>query len=274
MRPRFLAALLVAGLLGCGTAGAQTCKPAHKIDSLVSPGKLTVAIYEYPPYAITAGGEIGGVDGEIVKSIAKAECLTVVPIVIDPAAGIQHVISGKADVAVGDWYRTAERAKVMGLSHPTYLDQMGIYSKDGASTVAALVGKKVGAVAGFMWVPDLQKLLGGNFKIYPNPVALMQDLVAGRVEMGVDSYGTGAYAQKKGAYPGIIVKVAQPDPRVKATADAAQATVLYTKGNASLGAAIDANIVEMHRNGALAGFLKSFGLDPSGADTGTPRVMN
>ena len=151
-----LAGVALATLLGCGAARAQGCTPAHKVDSLVSPGKLTVAIYEYPPFSTTAGGQIGGVDGEILKGIAASECLAFTPIVVDPAATIQYVLAGKADIAAGDWYRTAERAKVLGMSAPTYLDQMGIYSKDGASTVASMMGKQVGTVSGFLWVSDLQ----------------------------------------------------------------------------------------------------------------------
>lgn len=265
-------ACLVAGAVS-GGAYAQSCTPAHKIDGLVSAGKLTVAIYEYPPFAVTSGSELGGVDGEMLKRIAKTECLTLTPVVVDPAATIQYVISGKADIAGGDWYRTAERAKVLGLSYPTYLDQMGIYSKSGVSKVAGLEGKEVGTVSGFLWVTDLQKLLGSKLRLYPNPVALAQDLQAGRVEIGVDSYGTGAYAQKRGGYAGIIIKVAELDPRVRASAEAAQANLLYTKANASLGAALDADIMAMHKDGAIAGFLSSFGLDPSGAETGPPRVV-
>ena len=272
-RLQALALTCLAAAVAPGAAFAQSCTPTQKIDHVVSPGKLTVAIYEYPPFSVTSGGEIGGVDGEMLKSIAKSACLTLTPEVVDPAATIQYVISGKADIAGGDWYRTAERAKVLGLSYPTYLDQMGIYSKDGASTVAAMVGKQVGTVSGFLWVTDLQKLLGTNLHLYPNPVALAQDLQAGRIQIGVDSYGTGAYAQKKGGYPGIVIKVAEPDPRVRASAEAAQANLLYTKGNTSLGEAMDADIQAMHKDGSIAKYLASFGLDPSGADTGAPRVV-
>ena len=271
-RTTLLGAVLAIAL-GCGAAFAQDCKPAHKIGTLVSKDKLTAAIYEYPPFAITAGGQIGGVDGEILKSIAAMECLTFAPVVVDPAATIQYVLAGRADIAAGDWYRTAERAKVLGMSAPTYLDQMGIYSKDGVSTVAAMIGKPVGTVSGFLWVAELQKLLGANLKLYPNPVALAQDLQAGRIQIGVDSYGTGAYAQKKGGYPGIIIKVAEPDQRVQASIQSAQANLPYTKANASLGAAMDADIEAMHKDGKIAGYLKSFGLDPSGADTGEPRLI-
>jgi polar amino acid transport system substrate-binding protein len=268
------ASLALAWALTWGAAAAQECKPAHKIDSLVNPGKLTVAIYEYPPFAVTSGGKFGGVDSEILKSIAATECLMFSPLVVDPAATIQYVLAGRADIAAGDWYRTAERAKVLGMSAPTYLDQMGIYSKDGVSTVAAMIGKQVGTVSGFLWVAELQKLLGANLKLYPNPVALAQDLQAGRVQIGVDSYGTGAYGQReKGAYAGIIIKVAEPDQRVQASIQAAQANLPYTKANTSLGAALDADIEALHKDGKIAAYLKSFGLDPSGAETGEARLI-
>ena len=266
-----LACLLAPG----GMALAQTCTPTHKIDQLVTPGKLTVAIYEYPPYSVTSGGEIGGVDGEMLKYIAKAACLTLTPVVVDPAATIQYVISGKADIAGGDWYRTAERAKVLGLSAPTYLDQMGIYSKDGASTVAAMMGKQVGTVSGFLWVTDLQKLLGTNLHLYPNPVALAQDLQAGRIQIGVDSYGTGAYAQKKGGYPGIIIKVAEPDPQGAALPTEAVpgepcSTPRATPRSARRSTPISQ---EMHKDGAIAqvpGLVRSRPV--RAPTTGTPRL--
>jgi polar amino acid transport system substrate-binding protein len=264
---------LLAAALGTTTAFAQECKPAHKFTT-VAPGKLTVAIYEYPPFTtVGTDGTIGGVDSEIAKKFAAENCLTVVPAVVDPAATVQYVLSGKADVATGDWYRTAERAKVMGLSYPTYLDQMGIYSKAGLSTVESLIGKKVGTVSGFLWVAELQKLLGSNLSLYPNPVALAQDLAAGRIEAGVDSFATGAYAQKKGGYAGIVIKVAEPDPRVQSSIEAAQANIIYSKANTDFGKALDDTIETMHKNGQLAELLKSQGLDPSGANVGAPRVV-
>jgi polar amino acid transport system substrate-binding protein len=274
MKAHLTAFALACLIAAPGTSAlAQSCTPKHKITQLVNAGKLTVAVYEYPPFSVTTGNQAGGVDGDIIQSIAKSECLPLQVEVVDPAATIQYVVSGKADIAGGDWYRTAARAKVLGLSYPTYLDQMGIYSKTGVSTVQAMVGKQVGTVSGFLWVTDLQKLLGSNLHLYPNPVALAQDLEAGRVDIGVDSYGTGAYAQKRGGYKGIIIKVAQPDPRVAASAEAAQATLLYTKNNTTLGEAMDADIKEMHQDGAIGKFLSSFGLDPSGANVGAPRVV-
>lgn len=272
MMTRLFASVAVIGTMAT-MAHAQECTPAHTFPT-VEAGKLTVAIYEYPPFStVTADGQIGGVDSDIVKAIAKVNCLEIVPVSVDPAATIQYVLSGKADVAVGDWYRTEERAKVMGLSWPTYLDQMGMYSKDGLSKIEDLLGKKVGTVSGFLWVTELQGLLGADLQLYPNPVALAQDLAAGRVEVGVDSFGTGVFAQSKGGYEGIQIKVAEPDDRVQASIKAAQAAIIFSLDNPEFGAALDAGIQAMHASGELAEILKANGLDPSGADVGEPRLV-
>ena len=272
-RLSYLAGLAVGFTTIAMAARAQDCAPAHAFTT-ITPSKLTVAIYEAPPFTTARqDGSIGGTDGDILKKIAAKECLTIAPIVVDPAATIQYVLSGKADIAAGDWYRTAARAKVLGLSYPTYLDQMGIYSRTGISTVGSLIGQKVGAVSGYLWVAELQKLLGADLKLYPNPVALAQDLDGGRVDVAVDSYGTGVYAQKTGGYPGIQIKVAEPDERVQASVQPAQANLLFAKNNQGLGKALDADIEAMHKSGELADILKADGLDPSGANVGEPRLV-
>ncbi len=266
--------LALAGVSSLATAAlAADCKPAHIFPTAAS-GKLTVAVYEYPPFTTgTPGGDIGGIDSEIARKIAAENCLAVAPVVVDPAAAIQYVLTGKADVSGGDWYRTQLRAKVLDISGPTYLDQMGIYSKDGVDTVQSLMGKQVGTVSGFNWVPELQKLLGTNLRLYPSPVALAQDLAAGRIDVGVDSYATGVYAQKKGGYQAIKILVSKPDPRVQSSIEPAQSGLLYTKGNKELGVAIDDGIAKMHADGTIANLLQENGLDPSGADVGAPRIM-
>lgn len=70
-----------------------------------------------------------------------------------------------------------------------------------------------------------------------------------------------------------MIKVAEPDKRVAASMQAAQSALLYTKGNKSLGAAIDANIKAMHADGRIKSFLTSVGLAPSGSDVGEPRLV-
>jgi len=269
------AALIAIALLPVSAmpAWAQGCQPKYGISATVEPGKLTVSIPENAPFTTMVNGQPAGIDIEILKAIAQAECLELNVVLVSAAASIQYVIAGRADVAAGEWYRTAQRAQVMGLSAPIYLSQMAIISKEGVSTIEGLLGKRVGTVAGYMWVEPLTTLLGANLKTYPNPVALARDYEIGRIDIASDSYGYAVYAQNNGAYPNAQIKVVQPDARVPATVGVPQSNLPYAKGNVSLGAALDAHIADLHRSGAIARFLVQWGLDPSASEVGEPRIV-
>lgn len=253
-------------------AAAQDCKPAHEFPT-VTPGTLTVAAYELLPYISVKGGEFGGIDADLVREIAAMECLKLEVLSLEPAAVIQAVLSGKADMAAGDWYRTEARAKVLSLSAPLYLDQLGIISKEGFTKVSELEGKKVGNVQGYLWYEDVAKHFGENAVTYSNTVGMAQDLAAGRIDAAFESYVVGKEAQKNGAYTGMTITVIEPDDNVAASREPGQAAFPHTKGNEKLTEALDADIKTLHDNGKIADVLKKFGLDPSGANTGEPRLI-
>lgn len=264
----------IAGLaLSAGIASAEDCTPKHQF-STIEAGTLTVAVTTFVPHSfVDDSGTMKGIDGDIAAEFAKRECLKVKAIAVDPAAAIQYVLSGQADITTGDWYRTAERAKVMSLSAPLYTDQMGIYSKEGFKNVSDLEGKQVGTVQGYLWVADLKAMLGGSLKLYPNSVNMQQDLSSGRIEVAVDGYSTGVVAAQKGALGDVKVNVAAPDDRVKATKEAAQAAFPYALNAKEFGVALDAAITDMHADGTIVTILKSYGLDGTAADTGAPRLV-
>jgi polar amino acid transport system substrate-binding protein len=241
-----------ASLVGFATAAqaAGSCTPAHKF-STIQPGTLSVATWDFPPYSIPVGPtEVNGVDGDILKLIAAKECLTLSFANVDAAAVIQSVVSGKADIGMGDWYRTADRAKVLGLSAPMYLDQMGVISSQGVDTIA-----------------------GSNLTIYPNPVAMAQDLAAGRIDVGTDSYAVAVYDQKKGGYKSMKIGVVKPDQRVPASIQPGQTAFPFTKSNQALGDALSADIEALHKSGDLSRILKEHGLDPNATNVGAPRLV-
>lgn len=256
-----------------GAQAAGSCTPAHKFPT-IAPGTLSVATWDFPPYSIpVSANEVNGVDGAILRLIAAKECLTLSFANVDAAAVIQSVVSGKADIGMGDWYRTADRAKVLGLAAPMYLDQMGVISGSGIDTVAGMQGKRVGAVAGYLWTGDLQKVFGSSLTIYPNPVAMAQDLAAGRIDVGTDSYAVAVYDQKKGGYKSMKIGVVKPDPRVPATIQPGQTAFPFTKTNQALGDALSADIEALHQSGDIARILKEHGLDPNAEKVGAPRMV-
>lgn len=268
------AALAVAALAVAATAAhADTCKPAHEFKT-ITPGKLTVAVYNYPPFSmVTTDNKISGIDVQMVQETAKANCLEVVPLNLAPAAVVQSVVSGKADVAVGSWYRSEARTKVVGLTAPTYLDPMTSISKDGIDTVDGMMGKTVGTVTGYTWNGTLQKLFGAKVKTYPDGLSMYTDLEQGRVEVAVDGSVAPIEAMKSGRLKGFKATLVKSDPRIPDTVQPAQCTLLYTLGNKGLGEALDDTIAKIHKDGALANWIKEAGFDPAMANVGEPRLV-
>jgi polar amino acid transport system substrate-binding protein len=256
-----------------GAARADDCTPRHKFTT-IEPGYLTIAPGTYPPYSsVDQNGELQGIDGDIAKEVAKMECLKVKAIPVDPAAALQYVISGKAEFTTGDWYRTEARNRVTYLSAPLYLDQMAVYSRAGVDTVDALLKEEVGSTQGNLWIPDVKKLLGDKLKLYQVSSAALQDLEAGRINIVLDGYSIGVLAHNAGQMKDIQIKVIKPDPRVGASMEAGQGTFPEYKGNPEMNKAIDEDIAELHANGTIAKILVKYGLDPSAADTGAPRLI-
>lgn len=273
------------GLLGIGVSVlalvisasvvAEECKPKHGFKTIRS-GELTVTSVVLPPFAfVDQDQRFTGVDGEIIQHIAKENCLKVNHVVTDSAASIQYVVANRSDISVGAWYRTADRAKVMGVSDPVYLEQTAIYSRDGVDTFDQLKDRKVGTVTGYLWVSELKKLYGGKLSLYPNAVALSQDLNNGRIDAAVNTYAIGVESQKKGGIAkDIQIKVAQPDNQVKSSVYPAQTAFIYNKGNPELGAVINATIKELRESGKLGALLVEQGLRADGADVGEPRYAD
>ena len=254
-------------------ASAQDCKPAHHLTT-VNPGAITVAAINFPPYGMVApDGGAAGIDGDILKEIARMECLSVRVIAVDGAAALNYVTTGRADVAYGDWYRTAERRKVMNFSNPLYVDQIGVVSKNGADTIKQLEEMTVGTMQGNFFVADMRKVLGTKLKLYPSLVAVQQDLMNGRIDAYPESYAATMYAISRGQLAGFQVKLLQPDKRVPATAEPSQVGFPMRKDSEDMLKAFNEDIAKLHENGFIVQVLKSYGLDASAANTGEPRWL-
>jgi polar amino acid transport system substrate-binding protein len=253
-------------LTGCSssatTAASRTagCTAAHAGLSTVTAGKLTVAAPEFAPFASLTGGTPNGIDIEIVQAIADLECVSTEYLPVEYSAAVPAVQSGRADVAVGDYYRTTSRAEIVGLSDPMYYDGMGIISKDGVTDLPTILTRKVGTVDGYLWVADLKKVVGDRLKIYKSNVEMWADMKAGRIEIGIDSIPVGELHAKDN--PGWKVGTAQADPRVGASVKPAESGLPYTKDNAALGTALNEDIAKLRTSGKLAEIFTKHGVDP------------
>ncbi|WP_293782432.1 ABC transporter substrate-binding protein [uncultured Aeromicrobium sp.] len=267
------AVLTAAILAGCGGSDRSTvadgCEPEHEFDT-INEGALTVTAYDLPPYSQVQGNELQGLDGDILREIAANECLEIQVESAAAAAIIPTIQAGRADVAAGNWYRTAERAEIVDLSDPIYTDQMAIISAEGTSDIQELPGRRVGTVDGYLWVADLREYLGEELTIYNSPLNMYQDLSAGRIDIAIDSYGSGVYNTEG---DDVSVEVAEPFSTVAASVEAAQSSFPVPKGSQELLEAINTNIDRLRESGRLAELLEEHGLDPSAAETGEPRLI-
>lgn len=261
-----LSVLTAGSLAACGSDSTaespSDCTPAHTFDT-ISAGKLTVSAPEFPPFATVSGTDGEGIDADIVAAIAELECLEVTYESTTYAAAIPAVQSGRADLAIGDYYRTAARAEVVALTDAIYFDQMAVISADGLDTISGTEDRKVGTVDGYLWLEDMQTILGDNLSVYPSNVEMKADLEAGRIDVGLDSYAVAAISFEGTDFETLVV---QPDDRVAASLEPAQTTLPHTKDNAALTEALNADIATLREDGTLAEIFTTWGLDSSATE--------
>lgn len=252
------------GLTACGgstDASTASCTPKHSGIQTVAPGKLTVGVIDIPPFSSYNSGKPNGIDIAIVNKIAKDECLEPAYQQATYADAVQSISGGNIDLAIGTIDATEKRLKAVDFSASTYLDGMGIVSKTGATTVADLEKmNKVGTIDGYLWVEDLKKILGDKLVTYPSSVELKADFDAGRLDADVDAYGVQVLQFKDAAGVKVALANENPDPRVGAIANAPEAAFPMTKGNKSLGEALDAGITAQRADGTITKLLTDAGL--------------
>lgn len=269
-------ALLVSACGGDGAASqsaSSDCTPEYSA-STQQDGVLRVGAIQYPPYSTIKGGEAGGIDGEIMRGFADAACLEMEAQETTFAAAISSVKTGRVDVAMGDLFRTEERAEEVALSDPVYLDEICIVSNTGVGAIGALEGKTVSVADGTYYVAEVQDAFGDNVKVLPDNVKMYQDLFAGRSDAALDSCASATeYLKSRGAADEYQVKLPPGDPRIPATGEeAAQSAFAYSKANEQLGQALNAYLEDIRASGELAQILTKYGLPASAADVGEPRL--
>ncbi|NKX56693.1 substrate-binding periplasmic protein [Arthrobacter mobilis] len=265
------AACLVLGLslTGCGSSSgtstaAADCTPAHAGLETVNAGKLTVGTPVTPPYVLKSGGEISGVDAEIIKEIAALECLEVDWQEVTFAAGLQSLQSDRVDTSMGGIYRTAERAELLELGATAYRDGVALLSKEGYKSLEDLSGKKVGVIQGYLWNKDLQAALGNDaVKQYQTSDALFSDLKAGRINVAVFTTAEAAYRLSQAPSDGFVSETFEPTEKVKATLEPGQVVLPHPKGADAITKAFDEDIQTLISNGRIGEILSEQKMDPA-----------
>ncbi|MFF0990813.1 substrate-binding periplasmic protein [Kocuria nitroreducens] len=273
-RTRFAASALllttVVPLAACGGGGTSTvaedCEPIVADVQTAEEGKLTAAVQEYPPYVSMAGDELSGVDGVLIAEVAERLCLEPEVQVTSITAVVESVRNGSADLTAGNWYINEERGREFELSDPVYIDQMALLTADGATSLDQLEGKTVGTPQGYLWVEDLQSVLGSQVKLYASEQAVYQDVRSGRTDAGVVTYGAAKHLVESNDDSELQVELMEPDERVEASVGQARTAVLVHKGRTQLRDAVNQVVEEMRADGSLEQALEEAGLPASAAD--------
>jgi polar amino acid transport system substrate-binding protein len=154
----------------------------------VEAGKLTIGMNGDMPMTQIKDGSLSGTDGELMVWVAQKIGLEPKPVQMDWAALIEATKQGKLDVMHGAMGWLEARTKIMILSEPIYYFGTLLAQKEenNFTTFADMKGRKVGTVTGFTLVPELKAVEGiGEVKLYDTSDGVMQDLLAGRIDMAI-----------------------------------------------------------------------------------------
>jgi polar amino acid transport system substrate-binding protein len=162
--------------------------PAFAQVKTIEPGKLTIGMNGDMPMTQVKDGVLSGTDGELMVHVAKKLGLEPVVVQMDWAALIEATKQGKVDVMHGAMGWIEPRTKIMNLTDPIYYFGTLLAQKTANNyhSFEDMKGRSVGTVTGFTLVPELKGVEGiGEVKLYDTSDGVLQDLVAGRLDMAI-----------------------------------------------------------------------------------------
>ncbi|HKG73048.1 MAG TPA: ABC transporter substrate-binding protein [Aestuariivirgaceae bacterium] len=180
--------IMLGAVAGAAALLSLTSVGAAAEVKTVEAGKLTIGMNGDMPMTQIKDGALGGTDGELMVWVAQQIGLEPKPVQMDWAALIEATKQGKLDVMHGAMGWLEARTKIMILSEPIYYFGTLLAQKEenNYTTFADMKGRKVGTVTGFTLVPELKTVEGiGEVKLYDTSDGVMQDLLAGRIDMAI-----------------------------------------------------------------------------------------
>jgi ABC-type amino acid transport substrate-binding protein len=256
------AAYLMASLVAAAglTAGAALADPPKTIE----PGKLNIAMNGDMPMTQLKDGVLSGTDGSLMTMIAKQLGLQPVVHQMDWAAEIESTKQGKVDIMHGAMGWKTDRTKIMILTEPIYYFGTLLAQKEEHNwhSFADMKGHSVGTVTGFTLVPELKKVDGiGEVKLYDTSDGVMQDLVAGRLDMAILDPPLVQYAIKQ--HPEWKLHQVPLDPEAdKYPIMSTKYNVIFgvNKNEPELAAAINTAILQMWKDCTNVKSMAEYGL--------------
>jgi polar amino acid transport system substrate-binding protein len=256
--------LLMTGCAGNtgGSTVAEDCEPIAEVETMTE-GKLTALVVEHPPFVTTEGGEISGVEGTLLKEIAAGLCLELDYQVTSFAGAIEGLQNNRADLSSSNWTVNDERRELFEVSNPMYQSTMGVVTKgEGWHTVEELKDKKIGTPQGYLWNEQLYDLFGDNVVEYQSDVAVIDDVKAGRIDVGIVNNHANSWRLTQPQYSELTLETMEPSEQLPHTQKEALAVVLVEKGNVALKDGVNTVLADYIESGQMQEQFEEYGLDP------------
>jgi polar amino acid transport system substrate-binding protein len=279
VRPRLAA--LICGLAAAmfvaacsssgGSASAGSTPAAASGLPTIKPGVLTVAIEPYAPYTEVKGTTMVGFDADIINAVAGRLGLKVKVDVTDFAGMLAGVQDDRYDITVGGVAWTAKRQASGLFTDPPYYSPPAMAVRSGKTyrTVGDLQGLNIGTVEGYVWVQAIQQIPGAKLHVYPDANGVLDDLAAGRIDVGfLDPLIILAAQQARSGMKITTEYLTPPSDADVAKHPAYDYFRPYMTGfylpkkDAILEKAISAQIDKMYGDGELTALAKKYGADP------------
>ena len=256
---------------GCGSDDEPAASGrAAQLDT-IDPGVLRVAAQSYMPYSAIRGGEIVGLDGEILHRIADRLGLEVEPQLTDFNGMLGSVQSHRVDITIGGVAWTEERQEQGLFTDPPYYSPpaMGVQSGKRYSTVEDLQDQRLGTVTGYVWVDSIQAVPGAKLGAYPNALGVFDDLSSGRLDVGFLDPLLIVYYQKQRPDQEIETQYLTPPSaqQMKENPEYAffapyQTSFYLPREAPKLEAAISEEIRAMYESGEMGELIEKWGGEP------------
>jgi polar amino acid transport system substrate-binding protein len=276
-RIRLLAAGAAVGavlLAGCGSTGSAATPAGSAAAGLgtIEEGELKVSIEPYMPYTDVKGGQMVGLDAEILQAAAAALGLRIEHQMTDFKGMLNSVQSGRADVTIGGIGWSKERAGKGLFTDPVYYSPaaMAVVGDKPYKTVDDLKGLRLGTVGGYVWEKSIKAVPGAQAKVYPDANGFFADLAAGRIDVGfIDpllvTYQRQVQPDSKFQLAYLTPPTDEQIAAIPAYQDFRQIQVAFylPKQATKLQQALDAQIDKLYANGRLAAMVSKWGGDPN-----------
>lgn len=157
------AALILAGLTGCGSADSQSqvvsesaaaeaAASFRTLDEIRDSGKIVIGVFsDKAPFGyVDENGEYQGYDVYFAERIGHDLGVDVEYVSTDPASRVEYVATGKVDLILANFTVTEERAQQVDFALPYMKVMLGVVSPDNATItdVDQLNGKTLIVVKG------------------------------------------------------------------------------------------------------------------------------